>query len=215
MSSNKSLNKVLKNSAKALDKTRNPIDKLARLSSNTSDIAHRVARDCISQAKKGADNVVDISTRRLRSARDQDKWADLVQAQIDTASADVRLLVDVARDTFDVVTDGLVDTVDEISYIYDAYRKDRKSKVFENTQDKVKDEAEFLTQETAEKPVKKAVTAKKLVARKAAAVKKPAEKKPAARKPAAKKPMARKTAAKKSGAKKSVEKATRTQGTSA
>ena len=130
MSKNSSLNKILKKSANALDKTRNPLDKITRLGLNSSDIAHRVVKEAIAEAKTGADNVVDISTKRLRSARDERKFKDILQAQIDFTSADVRSLVDVAKDAVDTVSDGLVDTLDEVSNAYDAYRADKKAGTF-------------------------------------------------------------------------------------
>lgn len=127
MSKSKSVNKLLKKSAKALDKTRNPLDKMVRLGVNTSDIAHRVVRDGISEVKTGVDSIVDISTKRLRNASDEKYLKDIVQAQLKFTSSDVRVLVDVARKGIDTVTDGIVDTLDEVSNTYDAYRAESKA----------------------------------------------------------------------------------------
>jgi hypothetical protein len=132
MSKNKSINKLLKKSAKTLDKSRNPLDKLARLGVNTSDIAHRVVRNGIGEVKTGIDSIVDISTKRLRSAQDEKKLKDIVQAQLDFTSSDVRALVDVAREGIDTVADGIVDALDEVSNTYDAYRADAKAKTFKH-----------------------------------------------------------------------------------
>ena len=120
MSKSKSINKFLKKTAKTLDKSRNPLDKITRLGVNTSGIGHRVVRNGISEVKTGIDTALDISTKRLRNASDERKLKDIVQAQLDFTAADVRALVDVA--------DGLVDTLDEVSNTYDAYRADSKTK---------------------------------------------------------------------------------------
>ena len=128
MSKSKSINKFLKKTAKTLDKSRNPLDKITRLGVNTSGIGHRVVRNGISEVKTGIDTALDISTKRLRNASDERKLKDIVQAQLDFTAADVRALVDVARKGVDIVADGLVDTLDEVSNTYDAYRADSKTK---------------------------------------------------------------------------------------
>ena len=135
MSKNKSVNKVLKRTAKSLDKSRNPLDKIARLGVNTSDIAHRVLKGGISQAKEGVDSVVDITTKRLRSARDEKKVKDIFKTQLDYTSSDVRSLVDVARGAIDIVADGVVDVLEEVSSTYDAYRFDEDNKTFKFDED--------------------------------------------------------------------------------
>ena len=159
MSKNKTLNKVMKRGAKALDKARNPIDKIARTGVRTTSVAQRVVSGGIEQARIGVDSVLDISTERMRHVQHEKKVQDIVEGQLDRVSSDVRKLVDCGVDTVTIVTDGVVDVLDEVSTGYTDYRDENKARKAEKkarkTQKKVA-QAEKTAEKAAANSPKKA-----------------------------------------------------------
>jgi len=118
------VNKILSKTADKFDKARQSLEVVTQLSSGIGDIARRVARDSIVQARSGTDCIVNISTRPLKKAREGASLKDILQTQLSATTADVRTLAKVGHNTIDVFSGGVTDTLEMVFQAYSAHRKE-------------------------------------------------------------------------------------------
>ena len=116
------VNKILTKTADKFDKARQSLEVITQLSSGISDIARRVARDGMVQARTGTDCIVNISTRPLKKAREGASLKDIFQTQLSATTADVRRLANVGHNTIDLFSSGMTDTLEMVFQAYNARR---------------------------------------------------------------------------------------------
>lgn len=118
------VNIILTKTANKFDKARQSLEMMTQLSSGFGEIARRVARDGIIQARSGTDCIVNISTRPLKKAREGASLKDILQTQLSATTADVRTLAKVGHNTIDVFSGGVTDTLEMVFHAYSAHRNE-------------------------------------------------------------------------------------------
>ncbi len=146
------VNKIISKTVDKFDKARQSLEVVTQLSSGISDIARRVARDGIIQARSGTECIVNISTRPLNKAREGASLKDILQTQLNATTADVRTLAKVGHNTIDVFSGGVTDTLEMVFQAYGAHRKEGTVDVPEVQLSEVKPKPRKAPSESASTP---------------------------------------------------------------